>query len=106
MDCGFEFGARDFWKTPANFFVLEGKKIDGIAGGIFPSGGPSSAKLAVAIEQDQWFRWRRLNAEFLRHTVNLALARGKSSAEHASGPGFNGSFFTGSGKWRLILARK
>jgi hypothetical protein len=75
MDRRFEFGSGNLWKTAANFFVLEGKEIDGVAGGVFPSGGPSAAKLAVAIEQDQWFRWRRLNAEFLRHTLNLALAR-------------------------------
>ena len=55
--------ARNFGKPDGHGFVLEGKIIHCVAGGVFPARDPAAAEPAIPVKDQQRFGRRRLNSK-------------------------------------------
>ena len=71
LDGGGKPFRRDFRELTDDIGVLRRLVIHGVAGDLLPTTDPKAAKVAIAVEDQQWFRRRRGDVEVAFHIRTL-----------------------------------
>ena len=65
LDGLIEASARDFREALGDGRILEWEIVNAIARYALPTGDPIAAEVAIAIENQQWFGWRRIDPDYV-----------------------------------------